>query len=78
LLLEVSFSSYHHLGGIFPPLNDMRQLFSVADLIGSLDVEEKVRAKDTSGKEIVGASSVNFMQKKNNFSNSHGNKKNNK
>jgi hypothetical protein len=56
----------------------MRQLFSVADLIGSLDVEEKVRAKDTSGKEIVGASSVNFMQKKNNFSNSHGNKKNNK
>jgi hypothetical protein len=53
-------------------------LFSVTDLIGSLDVEEKARVKDTRGKEIVGASSANFVQKKNNFSNSHCKKKNNK
>jgi len=59
-------------------LKHKRQLFSVADLIGSLDVEEKARAKDSRGKEIVGTSSANFVQKKNNFSNSHGKKKNNK
>jgi hypothetical protein len=59
-------------------LKHKRKLFSVTDLIGSLDVEEKARAKDTRGKEIVGASSANFVQKKNNFSNSHSKKKNNK
>jgi hypothetical protein len=50
-------------------------LFSVTDLVGSLDVEEKARVKDTRGKEIVGASSANFVQKKNNFSNTHSKKK---
>jgi hypothetical protein len=39
-------------------LEHKRQLFSVTDLIGSLDVEETARAKDTRDKEIVGASSV--------------------
>jgi hypothetical protein len=45
-------------------------------LIGSLDFEEKLKAKDTNGKEIVGDSNANFVQKKNNFSNSHSKKKN--
>ena len=38
--------------------------FSIADLIGSLDVEEKARAKDVRGKKIdVGSSSVHVVQK---------------
>jgi hypothetical protein len=57
-------------------LKHKRKLFSVADLIGSLDFEEKLKAKDTNGKEIVGDSNANFVQKKNNFSNSHSKKKN--
>src|SRR6185312_6905865 len=40
-------------------------------LIGTLDVEEKARAKDIRGKEVVGASSTNLVQK----NNSHKNKK---
>ena len=59
-------------------LKHKRQLFSVADLIGSLDVEEKARAKDTRGKGIIGSSSASFVQKKNNFSNFHSKKKHNK
>src|SRR5438045_7368110 len=46
-------------------LKHKRQEFSVADLIGSLDVEEKARAKDTRVKGHEGNSSVNLVQKKN-------------
>ena len=41
-----------------------RQEFGIADLIGSLDVEEKARAKDVHGKKIVEAnSSAHVVQK---------------
>jgi hypothetical protein len=50
-----------------------RQEFSVAELIGSLDVEERARAKDTHGKDVE-SYSVNMVQKKN--SNASRNKKN--
>jgi len=50
-----------------------RQEFSVAKLIRSLDVEERVRAKDIRGKGIE-SSSANMVQKKN--SNASRNKKN--
>ena len=46
-------------------LKHKRQEFSVAGLIGSLDVEEKARAKDTRVKGHEGNSSVNLVQKKN-------------
>src|SRR6266508_3412526 len=46
-------------------LKHKRQEFSVADLIGSLDVEEKARAKDTHVKGHEGNSSANLVQKKN-------------
>jgi hypothetical protein len=52
------------------------QEFRVAELIGSLDVEERVRAKDTRGKGIE-TSSANMVQKKNSNA-SHNNKKKNK
>jgi len=42
-----------------------RQEFGIAELIGSLDVEEKVRAKDVRGKKIVEESfSAHVVQKK--------------
>jgi hypothetical protein len=41
-----------------------RQMFSVVDMIGFFDVEENTRAKDTPGKEIMGAAGANFVQKK--------------
>jgi hypothetical protein len=44
-------------------LKHKRQEFSVAKLIGSLDVEERARAKDTCGK-IIEISSANMVQKK--------------
>jgi hypothetical protein len=50
-----------------------RQEFSVAELIGSLDVEERTRAKDTHEKGIE-TSSANMIQKKNSNA-SHNNKK---
>ncbi len=46
-------------------LKHKRQEFSVMDLIGSLDVEEKARAKDTRARGVEGGSSANFAQKKN-------------
>ena len=52
-----------------------RQEFSVAELIGSLDVEERVRAKDNRGKRVV-SSAANMVQKKNSFA-SRNKKKNN-
>ena len=58
-------------------LKHKRKEFNIADLIGSLDVEEKARAKDTRGKGVVGTSSANVVQK--NISNkSHNKKKKNK
>jgi hypothetical protein len=48
----------------------------VAELINSLDVEERARAKDTRGKGIE-TSSANMVQKKNSSA-SHNNKKKNK
>jgi hypothetical protein len=57
-------------------LKHKRQEFSVAELISSLDVEERARAKDTRGKE-VDTSNANMVQKKNSNA-SHNNKKKNK
>ena len=54
-------------------LKHKRQEFSVAELIGSLDVEERARAKDTRGKGIE-TSNVNMVQKKNSNV-SHNNKR---
>nr|AAP03379.1 putative gag-pol polyprotein [Oryza sativa Japonica Group]AAT85294.1 Gag and Pol protein, putative [Oryza sativa Japonica Group]ABF98121.1 retrotransposon protein, putative, Ty1-copia subclass, expressed [Oryza sativa Japonica Group] len=47
-------------------LKHKRQEFSVTDLIGSLGIEEKARAKDNWGKKIEGGSSANLVQKNNN------------
>ena len=45
-------------------LKHKRQEFDITDLIGSLDVEEKARAKDICGKKTVeGNSSAHVMQK---------------
>ena len=44
-------------------LKHKRQEFSVAELIESLDVEERARAKDTRGKGVE-SSSANMVQKK--------------
>nr|AAP44618.1 putative polyprotein [Oryza sativa Japonica Group] len=55
-------------------LKHKRQEFSVSDLIGSLGVEEKARAKDNRGKKVEGGSSANMLQKKNPHA-SHNNKK---
>ena len=52
-------------------LKHKRQEFTIDGLIGTFDVEEKARAKDIRGKEVVGASSANLVQK----NNSHKNKK---
>ena len=38
-------------------LKHKRQGFGIADLIGSLDVEEKVRTKDIHGKKVIEGSS---------------------
>ncbi|XP_071683400.1 uncharacterized protein [Lolium perenne] len=46
-------------------LKHKRQEFSTTDLIGSLDVEEKARAKDTRARGVEGGSSANLVQKKN-------------
>jgi hypothetical protein len=45
-------------------LKHKRQEFSVIDLIGSLDVEEKARAKDTRPRGAEGGSSANVVQNK--------------
>jgi hypothetical protein len=46
-------------------LKHKRKEFTFDDLIATLDVEEKARAKDTRGKTIVGPSSTNFVQRGN-------------
>ena len=45
-------------------LKHKRQEFTIDGLIGTLDVEEKARAKDIRGKRVIGASSANLVQKK--------------
>jgi hypothetical protein len=57
-------------------LKHKRQEFRVVELIGSLDVEERARAKDTRGKGVE-TFSANMVQKKNSNV-SHNNKKKNK
>ena len=47
----------------------------MAELIGSLDVEERARAKDNRGKRVE-SSAANMVQKKNLFA-SHNKKKKN-
>jgi hypothetical protein len=54
-------------------LKHKRQEFSVTDPIGSLDVEERARAKDTRGKGVE-TSSANMVQRKNSIA-SHNNKR---
>jgi hypothetical protein len=46
-------------------LKHKRKEFTFDDLIATLDVEEKARAKDTRGKTIAGPSSSNFVQRGN-------------
>jgi hypothetical protein len=46
-------------------LKHKRKKFTFDDLIATLDVEEKARAKDTRGKKIAGPSSANFVQRGN-------------
>ena len=46
-------------------LKHKRQEFSVLDLIGSLDVEEKARAKDTRARVAEVGSAAHMVQKKN-------------
>ena len=55
-------------------LKHKRQEFSVAERIGSLDVEERARAKDNRGKGVE-SSAANMVQKKNSFA-SRNKKKN--
>ena len=52
-------------------LKHKRQKFTNDGLIGTLDVQEKARAKDARRKGTVGTSSANFIQK----NNPHKNKK---
>ncbi|KAK1603864.1 hypothetical protein QYE76_027537 [Lolium multiflorum] len=59
-------------------LKHKRQEFSVLDLIGSLHVEEKARAKDTRARSFEGGSSANVVQKKNFQSHKSKNKNNGK
>jgi hypothetical protein len=42
-------------------LKHKRQVFNITDLIDSLDVEEKARAKDTHKKGVIGTSSANVI-----------------
>ena len=57
-------------------LKHKRQEFSVLDLISTLDVEEKARAKDTRARVAEGASSAHVVQKKNFHPNHSQNNKN--
>ncbi|KAK1681303.1 hypothetical protein QYE76_042151 [Lolium multiflorum] len=59
-------------------LKHKRQEFSISDLIGSLHVEEKARAKDTRARSFEGGSSANVVQKKNFQSHKSKNKNNGK
>ena len=62
--------SFNLRGGSFATsLKHKRQEFSVSDLIGSLDVEEKARAKDTRARVAEVGSAAHMVQKKNYQSN---------
>ena len=56
-------------------LKHKRQEFSVAELIGSLDIEERARAKDNREKGVE-SSAANMVQKKNSFASCNKKKKN--
>jgi hypothetical protein len=56
-------------------LKHKRKEFTFDDLIATLDVEEKARAKDTRGKTTAGPSSANFVQRGNNKFNNNQNKR---
>jgi hypothetical protein len=56
-------------------LKHKRQQFSMADLIGTLDVEERARAKDTHGKGVESSSANVVLKKNSNFNASHKKKK---
>ena len=60
-------------------LKHQRKEFDLAELMGTLDVEEKARAKDTHGKGVE-SSSANMVQKKKQyaFCNKKRNKQENK
>ena len=55
-------------------LKHKRQELSILDLIDTLDVEEKARAKDTRARGIEGGSSANLVQKKSSQSHKFKNK----
>ena len=57
-------------------LKHKRQEFSVTELIESLDVEERARAKDNRGKRVE-SSAANMVQKKNLFASRNKKKKKN-
>jgi hypothetical protein len=63
--------------GFATSVKHKRKEFNIADLIGSLNVEEKAREKVTHGKWVVGISSANMIQKSNS-NKSHNKKKMNK
>jgi hypothetical protein len=50
-------------GKVVASLKHKRHEFSVSDLIGSLHVEEKARAKDTRARGCDGSSSAHVVQK---------------
>jgi hypothetical protein len=56
-------------------LKHKRKEFTFDDLIVTLDVEEKARAKDTRGKATAGPSSANFVQRGNPKFNNNQNKR---
>jgi hypothetical protein len=56
-------------------LKHKRKEFTIDDLIATLDVEEKARAKDTREKVTVGPSSANFVQRGNPKFNNNQNKR---
>jgi hypothetical protein len=57
-------------------LKHKRKEFTFDDLIATLDVEGKARAKDTCGKATAGPSSANFVQRGNpKFNNSQNKRK---
>jgi hypothetical protein len=56
-------------------LKHKRQRFNVADLIGTLDVEERARAKERHGKGVQSSSANAVQKKKSNFNASHKKRK---
>jgi hypothetical protein len=48
-------------------LKHKRQQFGIADLIGSLDIEKKARAKDVRDKKVVNGYEVGYASDKQKF-----------